>query len=204
MTDNTGFVSFAMYNALKLHFTSDSYDYFKYNGKTNVTKQSFEVRRDKYHFYKLSRKYSVDELRNFYIANFVYGESTWIGNLLTSEAEDTYKKWQKIDQSLTYTFGNDIMYVLDKVDNPDELLVVNSNQFPKLLQYMMSGSITYETIIIMNSIMNFLPMWKKEIYDDIVWPNELLLIEKYTPFVTFDKSKFKTILKEKLEEYVEA
>ena len=39
--DNTGFAAFALYNALKLHFTSDSYDYFKYHGKTNVSKTTF-------------------------------------------------------------------------------------------------------------------------------------------------------------------
>ena len=52
MTENTGFAAFALYNALKLHFTSDSYDYFKYHGKTNVSKQTFTTRKDKYQFYK--------------------------------------------------------------------------------------------------------------------------------------------------------
>ena len=65
MTENTGFAAFAMWNALKLHFTSDSYDYFKYNGKTNVSKQSFTTRKDKYQFYKLSRKYSLEDFINF-------------------------------------------------------------------------------------------------------------------------------------------
>ena len=62
MTENTGFAAFALYNALKLHFTSESYDYFKYNGKTNVSPQSFMTRKDKYQFYKLSRKYNPEEL----------------------------------------------------------------------------------------------------------------------------------------------
>ena len=62
MTENTGFAAYALWNALKLHFTSDSYDYFKYNGKTNVSKQTFSIRKDKYQFYKLSRKYSLEEL----------------------------------------------------------------------------------------------------------------------------------------------
>ena len=44
MNEGTGFAAFALYNALKLHFTSKSYDYFKYNGKTNVTKTTFTER----------------------------------------------------------------------------------------------------------------------------------------------------------------
>ncbi len=57
----TGYEAFSIYHTLKLHFTSD-YDYFKYNGKCNISPTTFENRRDKYHFYKLSRKYPNKEL----------------------------------------------------------------------------------------------------------------------------------------------
>ena len=68
MTENTGFAAYALWNALKLHFTSDSYDYFKYNGKTNVSKSTFSTNKSKYQFYKLSRKYNLEELKDFYVA----------------------------------------------------------------------------------------------------------------------------------------
>ena len=77
MTENTGFAAFAMYNSFKLHFTSTSYDYFKYNGKTNVTKENFMRRKDRYSFYKLSRKYSIAELKEYLVANFVPALLFW-------------------------------------------------------------------------------------------------------------------------------
>jgi len=200
MTENTGFAAYALWNALKLHFTSDSYDYFKYNGKTNVSKQTFSIRKDKYQFYKLSRKYSLEELRNFYVANFVYGKSDWVGELL-QDGNENYLKWQKIIQSLTYTFENDIVHLLDEVEKPNDLLLVKSNEFPKLLQSVMNYSISIETVIILNDIMNFFPMWKKQIDDDIVWPDWQRRIEKYSPFIHYDKFKLKNILKEKIKEY---
>jgi len=200
MTENTGFAAYALWNALKLHFTSDSYDYFKYNGKTNVSKQTFSIRKDKYQFYKLSRKYSLEELRDFYVANFVYGKSDWVGELL-QDGNENYLKWQKIIQSLTYTFENDIVHLLDEVEKPNDLLLVRSNEFPKLLQSVMNYSISIETVIILNDIMNFFPMWKKQIDDDIVWPDWQRRIEKYSPFIHYDKSKLKNILKEKIKEY---
>jgi len=70
MTENTGYEAYALWNALKLHFTSDSYDFFKYNGKTNVSKQSFTHNKSKYQFYKLARKYSIDELKHFMLLTF--------------------------------------------------------------------------------------------------------------------------------------
>ena len=200
MTENTGFAAYALWNALKLHFTSDSYDYFKYNGKTNVSKQTFANRKDKYQFYKLSRKYDLEQLKYFYVANFLAGNGEWVGDLL-QDGEGNYTKWQKTTQSLTYTFENDIIKLLDMVDNPNELLVVKQNQFPKLMMYATQGDICLETLIILDNIMNFFPMWEKEIYDDIVWPNFKMKCVKYRPFLHYEKEKFKEILKEKIKEH---
>ena len=195
MTENTGFEAFALYNALKTHFTSSSYDFFKYNGKTNVSKDSFMKNKAKYQFYKLSRKYSLEQLRNFFLANFIYGDSTWVGEMLGPEGDKAYSKWQKTNQSLTYVFENDIIRLVGN-DAPDQMLIVNDGQHPKLLREVMSGSIAIETMVILNDIMHFFPMWNRKISDDIIWPNWRLKCEKYAPFVTYDKVKFKNILKE--------
>jgi hypothetical protein len=200
MTDGTGFAAFALYNALKTHFTSKSYDFFKYNGKTNVSKETFMKRKDKYSFYKLSRKYSLDELRNFYLANFVYGNSTWVGEMTGPEGDEAYKKWQKTNQSLTYVFQNDILRLIGD-DAPEKMLIVKDGQHPVLLREVMGGTISVETMVILNDIMNFFPMWNRKISDDIIWPNWCLKCEKYTPFVTYDKVKFKNILKEVIAEH---
>lgn len=199
--ETSGFSAFALWNALKLHFTSDSYDFFRYNGKTNVSKNSFMTRKDKYQFYKLSRKYNLEELRSFYVANFLTKSSTWVGDLLSVEGEEAYKKWQKRNQSLTYLFEQDIIGLLNAVPNPNDLLVVDDGQHPALLKETMEGTIAIETLVIMNDIMNFFPMWHKKINDTIIWPDYERKCLKYTPFVEYDKAKFKAILKESLREY---
>ena len=68
----TGYEAYGLYESLKLHFSKDSYDFFKYNGKTNISLNTFDNRKDKYHFHKLSRKFSdKDVLINFLVANFI-------------------------------------------------------------------------------------------------------------------------------------
>ena len=200
MNENTGFAAFALYNALKTHFTSKSYDFFKYNGKTNVSKETFMKNKSKYQFYKLSRKYSLEELRNFFVANLVHGDSSWVGEMIGPEGDKAYTKWQKTNQSLTYVFENDIIGLLGD-DDPEQMLAVIDGQHPNLLREVMSGSIQIETMVILNDIMNFFPMWNRKISDDIIWPNWRLKCEKYTPFVTYDKVKFKNILRELVKEH---
>jgi hypothetical protein len=48
--------------------------------------------------------------------------------------------------------------------------------------------------------MNFCAKWNTQIYDDIVWPDWRRKIEKYRPFVNYDKTKFLHILKKKIHE----
>lgn len=200
MNENTGFEAYKLYTSLKLHFTSDSYDAIKYAYKTNVSKDTFMKRKDKYQFYKLSRKYSLVELKDFFVANFIYGTSTWVGEMTGPDGEDVYKKWQKTTQSLTYIFNDDILSLIGD-ESPDKMLKVSDGQYPVLMNQVMSGSIKVETLVILNDIMNFFPMWNKKISDDIIWPNFRLKCEKYTPFVIYDKVKFKNILREAISEH---
>jgi hypothetical protein len=202
MNENTGFAAFALYNALKLHFSSKSYDYIKYNGKTNVSKQTFLLRKDKYSFYKLSRKYSLPELKQFYIANFLVEKNQWVGDMTGPAGEDNFKKWQKRTQSLTYLFQNEVDYLFNKY-KPCEMMKVEDG-YPKLLQELMQDNISIETVLIMNNLLGFIEKWNSKIEDDIVWPEYELRIRKYKPFLEYNESKCKSILKEKVKESAEA
>jgi hypothetical protein len=200
MSDTTGFQAYALFQSIKLHFTSDSYDFFRYNGKTNVSKDTFANRKDKYTFYRLSRKYNLQDLRDFYISNFLVKDVNWVGDIANAEGEENHKLWQKRNQRLTYEFEQDIIRILEQADNPDELVTVPSGGYPALLQGAMQNSISIETLVILNSIMNFFPMWSKKISDDIIWPAYQRKCLRYEPFLQYDKEKFKTILKESIKE----
>jgi hypothetical protein len=199
MSENGGHAVYQLYNALHLHFTTKSYDYVRYGGKTNTKKDTFLNHKNKYSFYKLSRKYSLEETKNFLIANFIANDTNWIGDLLTEEADETYRKWQKRNQSLTYTFQNDIMSMLDKYDTK-ELLLVKPGRHPKLLEEVMQGRVSIESLVILNDMMNFFPMWQDKIDDDIIWPQWKFRCEKYSPFINYDKDKFKKILIESVKQ----
>ena len=200
MSDTTGFQAYALFQSIKLHFTSDSYDFFRYNGKTNVSKDTFANRKDKFVFYRLSRKYNYQDLRDFYVSNFLVKDVNWVGDIANAEGEENYKLCQKRNQRLTYEFEQDIIRILEQADNPDELVTVPSGGYPALLQGAMQNSISIETLVILNSIMNFFPMWSKKISDDIIWPTYQRKCLRYEPFLQYDKEKFKTILKESIKE----
>jgi hypothetical protein len=197
MNEAGGYDAFALFHGLKLHFTTN-YDYVKYHGKISIGKDAFMLRKDKFHFYKLSRKYKKDELFGFYIANLLHNPKCWAGDLVSDDADSEYKVWLKTQQSLTYLFEQDISTAFDMVDNPEELLRVVDGQYPLLYNLYLHDKVKKETVMILNNFMNFIPMWSKKIDDDIIFPEFVKSCEKYKPFFSYDEQKMKKILKDKL------
>lgn len=195
----TGYEAFCLYTSLKLHFNSNSYDYFKYHGKVNTSVDAFENRKDKWHFYKLSRRFTnADQGRDYIVANLAHNHDVWIGHLLTNDADAEYRKRQKVIQSLTYTFTNEIGSLMSH-NNPNDLFMSQDGQYPELLQKFLHDEISLETICILNQLLQFLPSWDKKITDTIHYPNISRKIKKYTPFVPFDTTKYKLILKKEYD-----
>lgn len=200
----TGYEAFCLYSSLKLHFTQESYDYFKYGGKSRTSVDAFENKKDKWFYYKLSRRFTnADQARDFLVANFVHDPDVWIGHLLTGDCDAYYHARQKVIQSLSYTFTNEIASLMSHKNPNDILMIRDDMQYPILLGSLLYREISIETVCILNSLLNFLPMWDRKIKDTIHYPNTSLKIKKYTPFIQFDPTKYKLILKKELHENTE-
>src|SRR6056300_756163 len=185
------FESYKLYNALKLHFETD-YDAVKYNFKSNVSSQSFFKRRDKYFFAKIAKHYEKD-LKGYYIANFKHGVS-YVGEMVNEVGEKNYIEHKKTLESLTRVFQNDINKLSEQKMEFDNLFKSQDAQHPLIIQLWMQEEITLETVVILNSLIGFIPRESKKISDTLIWPDIKRKIEKYTPFVNFDSTKCKLII----------
>jgi len=190
---NDPFESYKLYNALKLHFESDSYDALKYNFKTSVKPTSFFKRKDKYFFAKLAKTYERD-LREFYVANFK-NDVKYVGDMLNEGGERYYRDHKKVMESLSYQFENDINKLHDMDVEFDSLLIAEENNHPLIIRLWMQGDILLETVVILDAITGFIERENKKITDTIIWPDIYRKITKYKPFVKFNKDKCINLLK---------
>jgi len=188
----TPFEAYKLYNALKQHFRDEKYNFFKYNGKTKLTDSTFEKRKDKYFFKKLSLH---PDPKGFLIANFSKcGYTIWIGDLVKSpEYQDNYRKWAASLGSLSYNLSNEISSLSDDLSS----LIKTSGDYPKLFQLYVDGSLSTESLIAMDYVLNFISYWDKLIDDPIFYQDVISRVRKYKPFVQIDMVKIKKILKEK-------
>lgn len=192
------FDSYKLYNSLKLHFESKSYDAFKYNFKSNVTPKSFFKRKDKYFFAKLGNKYGKN-LREFYVSNFIKGIS-YIGDMLNDDGESNWAEYQKVHQSIHRVFEVDLNTLSRYIDNGqtfDELFECDSMNVPLILKLWMREEISLETLIILDSILGFIERSNKIITETIIWPDAYRVITKYKPFVNFNREKCLSLCKKK-------
>ena len=195
----SAFDTYCLFLALKNHFTRDSYDFFRYGGKVTARIESFQNRKDRFQFDKLSRLHNENELRDFIVANIICGK-TWIGDFLDDEAEENYKKHLKIKQSLSYHFSNalDAMFIESR---PTICFRVYRDRYPTAFMHLLSGRVSIETMVILNDFVKYITKWDTFYSDDSIWPKYSMLIKKYKPFLDYDKDKMKKILKDKIKEY---
>ena len=190
---NDPYESYKLYNALKLHFETDSYDAIKYNFKTSIKPQSFFNRKDKYFFAKLANTYGKN-LKDYYIANFK-NDVKYVGDMLNEGGEQYYTSHKKVIESIHYSFQNDINKISEIESSIDNILSSENSNHPLIIKLWMQEEILLETIVIIDSITNFVERENKKITETIIWPDIYRKITKYKPFVKFDDKKCLNILK---------
>ena len=186
----SAFECYKEYLALKNHFSSPNYDYFRYNGKLKVNSTSFDQRKDKLFFQKLAKH---PDVHNFLVANLSKNDKAWIKELAYSDdAERVYKDWLKRNQSLTYVVKND----LSQLDSPFDgnFIVSKMQSHPRLLQLYLGGHVTLETVCILLDITKAKKHWDSKMEFDPIYDEVRKKIEKYTPFIKYDKDKMKKIV----------
>lgn len=196
----SAYETYVMYLAIKMHFTQKNYDYIKYRGKVSASPDTFATRRDKYMFQKLSRQHNADEMLGFLVANFIK-ENVWVGDLLTNEASEIYSEYKYRTQSFTYLFTNEIDNLFSNYE-PTIAFKAKRNSLSPFIEYKLSSKISPETFCVLCKTVGLVPYYDKVIgEDDFIWAKLRMLSLKYTPFIEYDASKIKSILKEKIDVY---
>jgi hypothetical protein len=179
------------YLALKRHFTTDSYDYHKYNGKVRASFESFQTRNDAFFFYKLSRN---KNWHNIILANILKNPNVWIRELLEETGDSIFAEWEGRMDSLTYTFKDDLSRL--KENYPENFIPTNG-QHPHIMTLYLQNKISIETFTILSNISNIYDRWSNEIVDKVVARDIIRLSKKYYPFLEIDRKKFSEIVKER-------
>ncbi|UYA57495.1 loader of DNA helicase [Synechococcus phage S-CREM1] len=202
----TGFEVYQMYLALKLHFTKDDYDYFRFNGKTRASEESFNKRNDSYFFKKLASKYDRDRIQEYFVSNFISDNKGYIKDIIRPSGETIYFNWKKKQDSFLYTFREEVHTLLDNIEFPyeqnfDNLFVCKRGNHPIILTSYLRKEISLETLIIFETCLGYVKRLDKTLTDP-VWNQVKTQVIKYAPFLQIDCKKYKSIILKTIKEKV--
>ena len=185
------FDAYRVYQAVKLHFTSNTYDCFKYHFKTNANPKTFWKRNDKYFYHKVACRFKTEkEMADFYVAHFIQ-DKTYIIDML--ESDEVFNNWSRKMQSISRTFELDMTYLNEQCDTFDCLFEIDGN-YPIILNEFIKNKVQLETVVIVNKLTNFIVKTDKVVTEPLFYPTVSNRIKKYAPFVQVDLDKMKKIV----------
>ena len=179
------------YLALKRHFTTERYDYHKYYGKVKANKDSFEKRKDKFFFEKISRHRDPHGLM---LANFLKLDDIWVKNLTGDEATERYNQWLGKLQSISRSVENELSVLDEDFDSNFKVL---DGRHPNILKLYLADKLSIETFIIIYDLVGCETYWNNKFKNDFIWNEVKKKIKKVRPFLVYDKTKIKNIIVEK-------
>ena len=195
-----GFDVYKTYLAVKLHFTSDTYDYYKYDGKVNAKLDTFTKRKDRYFFHKLSTRYAETDILDFFVANFLADSKRWIGNLLANDGRDVYLDYKKRKEAFAYHFKQECGTIASDLGRRNisfnDGFIPSNGQHPRILRLLIQRKISYQTAVVLDHFLGFTKNWDKEITEKVLWPEISLKVSRVKPFVNFNATECKLIMKE--------
>ena len=184
--------SYTLFHSLRLHFTSNQYDYFLYKGKTkNVRMISSNV----FNLFESLKKNYKEDLFGFYVANLLEDPKIWVDDLFTDQSKCVFLDWKKRVQALTFNFKSDIISLND--EEPIKHWFRGENPF--IFMKVLKSEINFESFCILHNL-----LWVNDKSDNnfggnFLWKSLDFKSQKYYPFLQYDKEKILGILKETIK-----
>jgi len=192
-----GFRVYKFYLATKLHFTTDKFNVFENKGRVRGSRDKFWSRNDRGLFEKIGREFETDrDVIEYFVSNFMVGNDCVVYSGDT--ANDNYKTYIKIKQSLTQQFSNDVNRILLHLEqNPDKLdslYYFEGTVVPELMKLLIGGDITVQSLVILDSYEPFLHNWN--VQTNLIFEEECRKVVKSKGFIKFDRSAMKKVFYE--------
>jgi hypothetical protein len=205
--DKNALFCYETYKSLKLHFTA-AYDFFKYQGKSLSHNEINGFEDSKYFHYcnKISKGKTKNEIVEYLLANTLMLDDKWIDSMVG--ADEIWKEWKKIQESLTYRFTADTKVLFEPPMHISRYFKPIDGGYPPVIIKLMRKEISLESVVVLDVIFGFNDRLKNKYDGDFVGGPITKLICKYRPFfvkyhnldVVENVDRFKKIVKKRIEE----
>lgn len=170
------------YLALKLHFSNSKFDFFKSNGITRASKESYS--KCKEHEIRTFEKIAaMREPKTFLVGNFIFGSNNYIREF----TDKPYIEYRKYLVNGDYIFGEEIKQL--RLPYKLNFDIENSGNIPYILYLYNDKRISLYTCVIFNRLLD----WCNKIENPLI-QSQIDLINKSSGFFKYDENHVKKML----------
>lgn len=201
-----GFSAYSLYHALKLHFGDNNYDFFKYNGGTNLKVTNFQKHKQKWSFIKLENEYNDRfDLIELMVANFRKNPKAYWGQLHSKKSKSYLNEYKKFKYSFAYLFKKEFKFLCEYLETNNRqfsyLFESKNGEHPPLFKFVMNDTICIETFIAIDEILQFTDSVISKCDDSLIMPDMIRTAKRFAPFMSWDEEKIRLTMLELLDEY---
>lgn len=167
-----GISVYRLYLTLKNHFAG-KYDILKYQwAPIRASEQSFVKHRSRAIYERLAKKFTLGELAAIMTVNFAANPDAWSGDIANADAVTFYRTALGRYERMSSVFKEEVeqmFYFARKKDMRFKDLIYSTNGQPWIFKFVQTGTISYETMIILDSLFKFVDRY--DTLEDHVWAN---------------------------------
>ena len=82
----------------------------------------------------------------------------------------------------------------------NDLFLSVGGQHPTIIKMFLAKKINFETLIILDDILRFTKKLNKDITEKVLWPKMFDRMKRYKPFLSYNITKYKISLRDKMKE----
>ena len=201
------FNAWKVYHGMYLHFTNDTYDFFKYNGNgtwgTMASMEKYFSKFEKYgkssfqrgFFETLGKTYGKrDDLIFWFLSQFT-NELDHPDDFDSDLYEDYKKRMNEFNFYLRLDIENIVCYLKEYNITFHELFISKGINHPPILKLALGKTISLETFTVLDILLDFISVLNKQLKDSI-WDNYQKLAINYKPFLSIDNKECGQIIKD--------
>lgn len=179
---------FKTYIAMRSHFTSETYDYVKYDGKTSISESAYQKRKDIASFKIVSTWMPQKHCESLLLAHFIELNNFTINFLCENpaKAQKIYNRWKQRTENLLDTYNKDIQTIslFSKSGSWKDVIYQTEDDYPQLFKLVMSGKITPETYSLLDDLFHHTSKAYKGMDTDLMFQGLNLKYRKYRSFLS--------------------
>lgn len=177
-----------LFHSLWLHFSSDNYDFFKYEGKTKGTSKKVPIR-----YYEIlgERLETRTNIIYFFVCNFVHDWERnkilnhFIGNYVKKENFEIFENWKNKQKQIVYLLKRNYDCIEDYVR------IEKGKTYPECMNNYFSGKEAIEFLVVVLKNNDFMEnYWLSRTSDKYFFPEIIKFSKKYQPFLKSKKYDF--------------